>query len=103
MCWRGAVAGHCNLARPRSGLLSRRLEFALVTADAAGLGGGSWTQDHDLSSARRNLNVVRSAASLAPVVAIVCCVLRRNKFRFGHAVQAIQGDLLDVDVLADQV
>jgi hypothetical protein len=51
----------------------------------------------------RNLNVVRSAALLAPVVAIVCCVLRRNKFRFGHAVQAIQGDLLDVDVLADHV
>ncbi len=51
----------------------------------------------------RNLNLVRSAASLAPVVAIVCCVLRRNKFRFGHAVQAIQGDLLDVEVLADHV
>jgi hypothetical protein len=34
----------------------------------------------------RILNVVRSAASLAPVVAIVCYVLRRNKFRFGHAV-----------------
>jgi hypothetical protein len=49
------------------------------------------------------LNVVRSAASLAPVVAIVCCVLRRNKFRFGHAVHAIQGGLLDVDVLADHV
>ena len=46
---------------------------------------------------------VRSAASLAPVVAIVCCVLRRSKFRFGHAVQAIQGGLLDVDVLADNV
>jgi hypothetical protein len=45
--------------------------------------------------------VVRSAVSLAPVVAIVCCVFRRNKFRFGHAVQAIQGGWLDVDEQAD--
>jgi hypothetical protein len=47
--------------------------------------------------------VVRSAASPASAVAIVCYVLRRKKFRFGHAVQAIQGGLLDVDVLADHV
>jgi hypothetical protein len=51
----------------------------------------------------RNLNVVHSAVSVAPVLAIDCCVLRRNKFRFGHAVQAIQGSLLDVEVLADHV
>ena len=51
----------------------------------------------------RDLNVVRSAASLAPVVAIVCCALRRQEFRFGDAVEAVQGDLLDVDVLADHV
>jgi hypothetical protein len=34
---------------------------------------------------------------------IVCCILRRNKFRFGHAVKAVQGRLADVDVLADHL
>ena len=42
----------------------------------------------------RDLNVV---------LAIVCYVLRRKKFRFGHPVQAIQGGQLDVDVPADHV
>ena len=50
-----------------------------------------------------DLDVLRSAASLAPVEAIVCCILRRNKFRFGHAVQAIQASRLDADILADHV
>ena len=48
-----------------------------------------------------DLDVRRSAASVALVLAIVCFVLRRNKFRFGHAVQAIQAGLLDADILAD--
>jgi len=30
-------------------------------------------------------------------------MLYRNKFRFSHVVQAIQGSLFDVDVLADHV
>ncbi len=51
----------------------------------------------------RHLNVVRSAASSAPVAAINCCVLRRKKFRIRHAVQAIECGLLDVDVLADHL
>src|ERR1700722_17427116 len=51
----------------------------------------------------RDLNVVQSAASPASVVAIVCYVLCCLKFRFGHAIQAIQGGQLDVDVLADHV
>jgi hypothetical protein len=55
------------------------------------------------TSEPRDLNVVRSAASPGSVVAIVCYGLRRKKFRFGHAVEAIQGGLLDVDVLADHV
>jgi hypothetical protein len=55
------------------------------------------------TSELRDLNVVRSAAAPAPVVAVVCYVLRRKKFRFSHAVQAIQGGQLDVDVLADHV
>lgn len=37
------------------------------------------------------------------VSAIIWCVLRRNKFCFGHAVQTIQGSLLDIDVLADHI
>ena len=43
--------------------------------------------------------MMRSTASLAPVAAIVCCVLRRKKFRFGHPVQAIHGGLLDVEFI----
>jgi hypothetical protein len=30
-------------------------------------------------------------------------LMRRNKFRFGRAVQAIRGGLFDVDVLTDHV
>jgi hypothetical protein len=48
----------------------------------------------------RDPSVVRSAPSVAHVEAAVCCLLRRKKFRFGDAVQAVQGDLLDVEVLA---
>jgi hypothetical protein len=50
-----------------------------------------------------DLNVARSAPSLTPVVAIVCCVLRRKKFRFGDAVHAIEGGRLDVEVQADHI
>jgi hypothetical protein len=36
----------------------------------------------------------------APVEAAVCCLVRRKKFRLGDAVEAVRGDLLDVEVLA---
>ena len=45
----------------------------------------------------------RSAASLALVVAAVCCLLRSKEFGFGDAVEALEGDVLDVDVQADHV
>ena len=38
---------------------------------------------------------------MARVVAGVRCLLRRKEFRFGDAVEAVQGVLLDVNVLAD--
>ena len=49
----------------------------------------------------RDPSVVRSAPSVVPVEAAVCCLVRRKKFRFGDAVAAVQGDLLDVEVLAE--
>jgi hypothetical protein len=49
--------------------------------------GGGWADDPA---------VVRSAASPASVLAIVCYGLRRKKFRFAHAVQAVQGGQLDL-------
>jgi hypothetical protein len=48
----------------------------------------------------RDPSAVRSAPSVAPVEAAVCCLLRRKKFRFGDAVETVRGDLLDVEVLA---
>jgi hypothetical protein len=42
-------------------------------------------------------------ASIALVVAAVCCLLRRKEFRFADAVQAVKGILLDIDVLADHL
>jgi hypothetical protein len=51
----------------------------------------------------RDPNVVRSAASVVVVVAAVWCLLRREEFRLGDAVEAVQGGLLDVGVLADHV
>lgn len=38
---------------------------------------------------------------MALVVAAVCCLLRDEEFRFGDPVKAVQGSLLDVDVLPD--
>jgi hypothetical protein len=43
----------------------------------------NWTEGRRRISDPRDVNVVRSAASLAPVVAIACCILHRKDFRFG--------------------
>jgi hypothetical protein len=51
----------------------------------------------------RDPNVVRSAASVVVVVAAVWCLLRREEFRLGDAVETVQGGLLDAGVLADHV
>jgi hypothetical protein len=40
---------------------------------------------------------------MALVVAAICCLLRRKEFRFGDSIAAVQGALLDVDVLADHL
>jgi hypothetical protein len=48
----------------------------------------------------RDPSVVGSAPSVVPVEAAVYCLLRRKTFRLGDAVEAVQGDLLDVEVLA---
>lgn len=39
--------------------------------------------------------VVRSTC-VSDIARGACCVLRRNKFRFGHAVQAIEGLLTGI-------
>jgi hypothetical protein len=40
---------------------------------------------------------------MALVVAAVCCRLRHKEFRLADALQAVQGGLLDIDVLADHL
>jgi hypothetical protein len=49
----------------------------------------------------RDPSAVGSAPSVAPVEAAVCCLVRRKKFRLGDAAETVQGDLLDVEVLAE--
>jgi hypothetical protein len=99
-----AVARYCNLARLRPVLPNRVLGRRLIARPGErGLSRPQLDRWAAPILPTPRLNVVRSAVSLAPVVVIVCCVLRRKKFRFGHAVQVIQGGLLDVDVLADHL